>query len=169
MTEQELKERYTMLYDYMAASKNPSYMMVFGKVMSEMMGWMIYNEPEAAEEWLDKLESIRWKNYLTPKEAEAIISKMEPSARWPKDTWKRAMENLGLPIEETPCYNACSLWVEMNKVYSDSAASIAKIMGVPVGSVKEEDMVRATHALAVDNLKDEDGVYSIRHYFRLGE
>jgi hypothetical protein len=169
MTEQELKERYTMLYDYMSASKNPSYMMVFGKVMTEMMNWMIFNEQEAAEKWIEKLDSIRWKNYLTPKEAESIISNMEPSARWSRDTWKRVMESLGLPMEETPCYNSCSLWVEMNKVYSDSAASIAKIMGVPVGSVKEEDMVRATHALATDNLKDEDDVYSIRHYFRLDE
>lgn len=158
-----------MLYDYMSTSKNPAYMIVFGEVMTEMMNWMIYNKPEAAEEWLEKLDSIRWKNYLTSKEAETIISKMEPSARWSKDTWKRAMESLGLPMEETPCYNACSLWVEMNKVYSDSAASIAKIMGVPIGSVKEEDMVRATHALAIDNLKDEDDVYSIRHYFRLSE
>ena len=143
-----------MLYDYMSASKNPSYMMVFGKVMTEMMNWMIFNEQEAAEKWIEKLDSIRWKNYLTSKEAEVIISNMEPSARWSKDTWKRVMESLGLPMEE---------------VYSDSAASIAKIMGVPMESVKEEDMVRATHTLAIDNLKDEDDVYSIRHYFRLDE
>ena len=168
MTE-ELKERYTALYDYMSVSKNPAYMMVFGEVMTEMMHWMIYNKPDAAKEWLEKLDSIRWKNYLTSKEAEEIISKMEPAAPWTKEAWKRAMESLGLPIEESPCYNSCSLWVEMNKVYSDSAASIAKIMGVPIGSVKEEDMVRATYALAIDNLKDEDDVYSIRHYFRLSE
>ena len=55
----------------------------------------------------------------------------------------------------------------MNKVYSDSAETIAKIMGLPLQDVGTEEMVRAVHAFAVDNLKDADGVYSIRHYFRL--
>jgi hypothetical protein len=169
MTQEEMRKEFNALYNVMANSNEVKYMHIFGQVYKEIMEWLIANRPTEAQEWIWKLESIRWKNYLTSKEAETIISKMEPSARWSKDTWKRAMESLGLPMEETPCYNACSLWVEMNKVYSDSAASIAKIMGVPVGSVKDEDMVRATHALAVDNLKDEDGVYSIRHYFRLGE
>ena len=161
------KERYNDLYRRMATSNNPEYMKVFGTVMTEMMSWMIQNNEDAAREWIEKLDSIRWKNYLTTKEAEAIVADMEPVAPWSRDVWRRTMESMGIALEEEPCYNKCALWVEMNKVYSDSAESIAKIMGVPLAEVGTEDMVRAVHSFAVDNLKDEDGVYSIRHYFRL--
>lgn len=167
MTQQELQERYTTLYNYMAESKNPSYMMVFGEVMTEMMNWLIYNKPEAAEQWIEKLDRIRWENYLTVEEAEKIVGEMEPVAPWTRDVWKRAMESRGIALEQAPYYNRCALWTEMNKVYSDSASSIAMIMGVPVGNVSTEDMIRATHALAVDNLTDQDGKYNIRSYFRL--
>ena len=167
MTTQELMERYTSLYDLMSASKNPAYMKTFGNVMNDMMAWVIHNQPELARGWISKLDSIRWKNYLTSNEAEEIVSEMEPVAPWTHDVWKRAMESIGLPMEDDPCYNSFALWTEMNKVYSDSSESIAKIMGVPLSNVNTDAMVKATYSLAVDNLKDEDGHYSIRRYFSI--
>ena len=165
MTQEQLKEKYEMLYRYMASSGNTAYMKVFGKTMTEMMEWMIANKPEQAEAFIEKLCAIKWDNYLTQKEAEKIVANMSPKAPWTREVWKSAMDSFDIPVEESPYYNSCALWVEMNKVYSDSAKTIAMIKGKALGDVPAEDMVKAVHALAIDHLKDADGVYNIRSYF----
>lgn len=156
-----------MLYDYMATSRKPKYMKVFGSVMNDMMGWFIANKPEMANDYVERLCAIKWKNYLTTGEAEQIVSKMVPKAPWSRDVWRSNIVSLGLEEEEEPYYNSCALWVAMNMVYSDSAHSIAKIMGMTLGEVSDEDMINAVHALALDKLKDVDGVFDIRAYFGL--
>ena len=118
-TPQELKDRYTGLYDYMAQSREPKNMKAFGCVMTEMMDYLITNKPDVAEEMIDRIEAIKWKQYLTPKEAEKIVDGMDPAGPWKRDVWKSTMESMGLPLEEAPCYNKCALWTEMNKIYSD--------------------------------------------------
>jgi len=167
LTQKEMRERFAMLYDYMATSNNPAYMKVFGGVMKEMMEHEIEHRPETAEEWIEELCSIKWRNYLSQKEAEQIVSAMNPKAPWPRSVWKSAMERLGLVLEEEPYYNSCALWVTMNMVYSDSAQTIADIIGSPLTTIPEERIVKAVHALAIDKLKDSDHVFSIRRYFGL--
>jgi hypothetical protein len=167
-TPQELKDRYTGLYDYMSASKDPKNMKVFGCVMTEIMDWLIANKPDVAEEMIDKLEAIKWHQYLTRKEAENIISRMKPEAPWKYDVWQAAMTKLGIPMEDQPYYNAYALWCEMNKQYSDHAQSLAdKVWKKPLSTIPAEDIVPAIHALAIDVLRDKDGVYNIRSYFGL--
>ena len=163
-TAQEMKDRYTGLYDYMAQSREPRNMKAFGCVMTEMMDWLIANKPDIAEEMIDQLESIRWRQYLTPKEAENIVARMSPAAPWSRDTWRKTMESLGLPLEEAPAYNSCALWTEMNKVYSDFGEELAGLMGKTL-SPADKDIVTACYRLAIRNLKDKDGVYDIRKYF----
>ena len=168
MNVQELKEQYDFLYDYMASSRDPKNMKTFGKVMTEMMDAMLAKMPADAEEMIDKLESIRWRNYLTPKEAENIVANMKPKAPWNRDVWNNAMKQLGIPIEEQPYYNRCALWVEMNKQYSDHAETIGnKILKQPLANIPAEQIVPIIHSLALDVLKDQDGVYDIRTYFGL--
>ena len=167
-TPQEIREQYAMLYDYMAQSRDQKNMKAFGRVMTEMMDWLVANKADVAEEMVQKLEAIRWEQYLTPKEAETIVSRMQPAAPWKRDVWAKAMADLGLPTEEAPCYNSCALWTEMNKQYSDHAQSLAeKVWKMPLTSIPAEEMVPAIHALALDVLKDKDGVYDIRSYFGL--
>ena len=167
MNKQELEDKYMALYDYMANSKKSENMKAFGHVMSQMMEWFIENKPDMAEEYIDKLESIKWKNYLTRKEAATIVNNMVPAAKWPMDIWKAAMEKMGVLTEEEPCYNSCALWVAMNMVYSDDIRTIAGLMGKTVDSMTPEEMVKATHAFAINKLKDTDGVFKIRRYFGL--
>ena len=81
----------------MAMSHDVENMRTFGNVHKEMMEWMIQNKPDLAQEWIGKLESIKWCNYLTPKEAEKIVSEMVPKAPWSREAWKNAMQSLGLP------------------------------------------------------------------------
>ena len=166
MTPQELKGRYDGLYNNMATSRDPKNMMIFGGVMTEMMDVMIQKMPEAAEEMIDKLESIKWHQYLTPKEAEAIVAKMDPKAPWTRDAWRQAMESFGLPIEDAPHFNRCALWVEMNKMYSDFGDEIASLLGRPL-TPADPDIISACYKMALKTLLDKDGIYNIRKYFGL--
>jgi hypothetical protein len=165
-TAQELKDRYMGLYDYMAQSRDPKNMKAFGHVMTDMMDVMLAKMPDVAEEMIDKLEAIKWHQYLTPKEAESIVSKMDPSAPWKRDVWKSTMESFGLPLEEQPAYNRCALWVEMNKMYSDFGDEIAALLGKPL-SPTDKDIITACYKMALKTLRDKDGVYNIRSYFGL--
>ena len=153
-----MKKEFYALYDRMASSKNVSYMRTFGNVHKEMMEWMIANRPNDAMEWIEKLESIRWKNYLTPREAEEIVAVMIPKAPWSREQWKAAMAQHGYDMEHEPCYNQCALWVVMNMLMSDSSATFEKF-------VDSGDLFQFVHALAVDKLTDKDGIFDVRHYF----
>ena len=139
-------------------SKDPKNMKIFGEVMNEMMAWLIANKPEAAEEWIWKLESVKWKNYLSPKEADKIVAAMEPKAPWTREQWRDEMANHGFELEEWPCYNKCAVYVTMNMIMSDSSSTLARY-------VEEEDMFDIVHDLALDKLKDSDGKFSVRKYF----
>ena len=160
MSTSEMNERYKELYDYMANSNEQANMETFGEVMSEMMEWMIANKPDAAQAWIDKLDSIRWDNYLTPKEAESIVNKMVPKAPWSRDQWKTVMTTKEYPMSKEPCYNSCALWVTMNMIMSDSSETVRKY-------VKEDDVFSFVHDMAVDKLTDEDGNFDIRDYFQV--
>ena len=143
-----MKDRYTGLYDYMANSRDPKNMKAFGCVMTEMMDYLVANKPDVAEEMIDKLEAIKWRQYLTPKEAEKIVAGMDPKAPWSRDTWKGAMESFGLPLEEMPAYNRCALWVEMNKIYSDYGEEIASLLGKPL-SASDKDIIATCYKMAM--------------------
>ena len=159
-----MKDRYMGLYDYMAQSRDPKNMKAFGCVMTEMMDYLVANKPDVAEEMIDKLEAIKWHQYLTPKEAEKIVAGMDPKAPWTREQWKGAMESFGLPLEEAPFYNRCALWVEMNKIHSDFGEEIAALLGKPL-SASDKDIISACYKMALKNLKDKDGIYDIRKYF----
>lgn len=160
MDTQELKDKYLGLYDYMANSKKPENMKTFGRVMTQMMDEMIASNPSKAEDFINKLESVKWKNYLTPMEADKVVSAMEPKAPWSREQWRAAMNQHNFELEEWPCYNRCALYVTMNMIMSDSGETLAKF-------VQPADMFKSVHALAVDKLKDQDGRFNIRRYFEL--
>ena len=160
MTAQELKDKYNELYDYMAQSKDPKNMKAFGHVMNEMYDWFVANKPELAQEWLDKLESIKWKNYLSPKEAEKIVAGMNPAAPWNREQWRGAMEKHGYSLDKEPYYNRCALWTTMNMIMSDSGNTLKKY-------VDDANLFKAVYDLAIDKLEDKDSVFNIRHYFSL--
>ena len=163
MNTQEMKKKYTMLYDMMAVSGNPDNMRLFGNVMNDMMDWMIQNKPDYAQEVIERLCAIRWNNYLTHKEAEKIVSEMIPSAAWSYEVWRKAMDSLQLDVEDEPYYNSYALWAAMNIVYSDHAKTLSKLMGVAISEINPEIF----YHLAIDMLTDDDGKFDIRRYFGL--
>lgn len=161
-----MKQEFTSLYDTMANQKDVKYMQIFGGVHKEMFDWFVQNKPDLAQEWLDKLEAIKWHQYLTPKEAERIVGNIDPKGPWSRDQWKSAMESFGLPLEDAPYYNRCALWVEMNKMYSDFGDEIAALLGKPLQPT-DKDIITACYKMALKTLRDKDGVYNIRSYFGL--
>ena len=168
MTQEEMKQEFHELYNLMANSNEVTNMHTFGQVQKKMFDWFATNKPELAQEFLEELSSIEWDNYLTSREADAILSRMNPKAPWPRDAWKQVMNQLGLPLEEEPYYNSCALLVEMNKQYSDHAETIARdILKKPLSEIPADVIVPAMYSLALDLLKDRDKVYNIRSYFSL--
>ena len=76
------------------------------------------------------------------------------------------MTSLGLATDEKPYYNDYALYVAMNQVVSDHGCTIAKILGKEdVKEIGSDHLVKYAHSLAIDLLKDKDGVYNIREYF----
>lgn len=160
MTQEEMRKEYYALYHTMENSSNVDFMRIFGQVQTEVMEWAIANKPDLAQEWIEKLSAIKWKNYVTQKEAESIVSKMNPKAPWNREQWKDAMEKAGYPLEDDPCYNSCALYVTMNMKMSDSSETLTELVGT-------ENLFKAVYLLALDNLTDKDGKFKIREYFDL--
>lgn len=55
----------------------------------------------------------------------------------------------------------------MNMIYSDSMETIAKIKGKALENLSEEEIFIAVYMLALDKLKDKDGMFNIRAYFHV--
>ena len=157
---EEMKKEFQELYTVMATSGNVAYMHVFGNVHKEMMEWFIANKPDLAQDWLDKLEAIRWDNYLSQKEAEKIVGEMVPDAPWSREKWRAAMTQSALPMEHAPYYNSCALYTVMNMLMSDSSETLARY-------IPAENLFTAVHDLAVDKLTDKDKKFNVREYFGL--
>lgn len=166
MEQKEMMHKFETLYNMMATSNEPKYMHIFGETMKAMMEDMMDTTPELASEYIEKLSAIEWNNYLTSNEAERITAIMTPQAIWDKQAWLDAIETLGVPMEQKPFYNDYALFVAMNQVISDHGSTIASILGKDtVAEIEATELVKYAYKLAIDLLKDEDGVYNIRTYF----
>ena len=154
-----MKERYEKLYQYMAESKDPDNMRLFGQVMTEMMDKAIKDNPSFAEREIDKLEAMMWNQYLSRGEAEDAVRQMQPRAPWPYDVWQKAMQDAGLDTSEDGNYNCYALWTVMNGIMSDSGDTFKKY------GIGNDVLLPMVHDLALDLLNDEDDRFDVRLYF----
>ena len=165
MTKQEMTDKFMTLYGMMASSGDVKQMHTFGEVHKKMMAWMIENKPELAEEFIEELCSIKWRQYLTRNEATEVVRAMVPQAPWDYTTWEKAMDAMRLEKEREGVFNSYALWVAMNQVYTDFGGSTARMLGEPLNKIPAETLVPYVHDMAVSLLTDEDGKYCIRKYF----
>lgn len=166
MEAQELKQRFESLYNTMVNSHEPKYMSIFGETMKVMMDDIISMKLELAQEYIERLSAIKWFNFLTKKEAIHIVSNMNPAAMWGASEWQQVIAENDVPMEDSPYYNDYALFVAMNQVISDHGKTIAHIKGVDsVKEIEPNELVRYAYEMAIDLLKDKDGVYDIREYF----
>lgn len=158
-------QRYEELYAMMATSTDIVKMQVFGEAEKWAFGKMSERDPALAQVWLDKLEPVMWKNYLSKAEAEAIVSKFINAdgtigAHWSYDTMRSAVESLGAVMSEEPFFNCWALWATMNMLYSDHAKSVNDF-------VAKDEQVKFYYAQAIEKLKDADRPHFIREYFEI--
>lgn len=162
------KEEFLKIYDTIVYSNDYNKMHTLGDVTKKMMTKFIEVYPQQAKEYVDILQSVNWDNYITAKEAEEILSKMEPKPAWSKPVWENLLSKLQLTDEHFPCYNKCALYIAMCMVDSDSGHTIAYITKQPYEVIKNTDeYFTYVYKLAVDKLTDKDGVFNIRKYFNL--
>lgn len=154
-----MKERFEELYKYMAESKDPANMQLFGEVMKEMMMRAINTDSSFAEKEIDKLEAMMWEQYLSKAEAEEAVRNMLPSAPWSFDMWKSAMKQAGLPTSEKDNYNDYALWVTMNGIMSDDGETFKKY------GISSDVLLPMVHDLALDRLNDQDERFDVRDYY----
>ena len=148
-----MKERYEKLYQYMAESKDPDNMRLFGQVMTEMI------DPSFAEREIDKLEAMMWNQYLSRGEAEDAVRQMQPRAPWTYDVWQKAMQDAGLETSEDGNYNCYALWTVMNGIMSDHGETFKKY------GIGNDVLLPMVHDLALDLLNDEDERFDVRMYY----
>lgn len=153
------KEKFEELYNTIISSRNPKNMKVLGCMTKKIMNTIIDTHPQIAEEMLNVLEAVNWDNYLTEKEAEHLVSQMQPQPKWTKQQWKNNMTVIDEPLEKSPSYNKCALYVTMSMIDSDSGSTLKKVIQ------DDSEYFKLLHSLAVDKLTDKDGVFDIRHYF----
>ena len=167
MEKNDMKRKWDEVYAIMETSNNPKYMKLFGEVMKTMMERSIAYDQAFAEKMLEKLCAVKWRNYVTAEEAEAVIQKMDPQPGWDREKWRSQMERLGMPLEEVPYYNSSAMYLTMSMKVSDSKTSIAKMMGKTPSDLSMDELTTGAHMLAVDVLKDRDGRFDLRKYFDL--
>lgn len=162
---EEILRRFDELVAKITASKDPDKM----KVLMYADAWgfkqMAAIQPKMAQKWLDKIEASEWYNYLSPEEAEQVVSGLvnqngTKGPKWPMSQFEAAVTALGGQMQEAPYYNKCALWATANMIYSDHAKSLSEV-------VSEADMPKIVYKMAVEKLKDPDRPRFVRPYFGL--
>lgn len=169
----DMINRYLEQYDKMATSKDPELMNIFGENEKWAFIEMVNVAPKIAEEWLNKNEAVRWKNYLSKSEAETIVGGLinqdrTKGARWGYEAFKNAVESFGGEMSDEPFYNCYALWATANMLFSDHAQSIAEDLGYKTATeVPNEKMALSIYKKAVEKLRDADKPRFVRWYFRV--
>lgn len=168
-----LRERYLELYDDVLKSGSTEKMKAFGDAEKWAFDRMQELSPKTAEQWVEKLESINWHNYLSKIEADEIVAKFinqdnSRGAHWSYEVFKGAVESLGGKMYDNPFYNCYALWATANMLYSDHAQSVAEDMGhTSPSQVPNEKMALSMYKKAVEKLKDRDRPRFVRDYFKV--
>ena len=168
MNYDEMMKRFDELYEKMASSTNIEDMKLFGRTCRKAVSALAVHIPSLAMEIIDELCALNWNNYVTNKEVDDILRRMEPKPKWSIDQVLNSLPRIGLPTEEAPYYNSNALYITISMKYSDSAKTIAEtILKKPLESIDDLEMLSICWHLAVDVLKDKDRNFSIRKYFNL--
>ena len=142
----------------MIDSRDPDNMMLFGDVMDNLIERLAKNDTAFAEREVEKLEAMKWEQYLTKSEAEDIIAHMDPPAPWNYNTWSQAIENANLDCEDDGVFNEYALWVVMNGIMSDHKDSLTEF-------IPGDQLLKFVYTQAVETLTDKDGKFDVREYY----
>ena len=167
-----MMNEYEMYSHKIIKSKDQKHM----EVLSEVCEWLFKQAaikiPDVAESALSHLAATDWIQYLSETEAKNIGMRIvnqdgSKGFHWNHDVFTKAVESLGGKVEDKPFYNSYALCVVGNMVYSDHALSIAMDLGYKdPKEVPNEKMALSCYRKAVEKLKDVDGGFHVRKYFK---
>lgn len=176
MTTQELKARYSELYNTMKESKDVANMRTFGEAFTRLYNKVSEVHPDLAMATLNLLESINYNNFVTAEDATELAGKFinadktltgapegSKGAHWRMDETKAFLVSRNLATEEKPYYNWPALWLTMNMMYSDYADTLVEVLGTKDG----EKIATTCYKFAISKLKDPDRPRFIRSYFSI--
>lgn len=172
MTKEQMMDEYEMYSHNIIKSKDLKNMEILSEVCEWLFKQAAIKMPEVAESALAHLAATEWDNYLSQNEAMNIGKRIvnqdgTKGFHWSHDVFTKAVESLGGVVEEKPYYNSYSLCVTGNMIYSDHALSIAMDMGYKdPKEVPNEKMALSCYRKAVEQLKDIDGGFHVRKYFK---
>ena len=149
-----MKEEFKQLYDIIICSNDEHKMHVLGSVTKDMMQKFIEQNPQQAREYLDMLQSVKWKNYVTAREAEHVVDNMMPKPSFIRQHLDGMMLAENLPKFEEACYNENALYLTMCMISSDSEKTLYNIIGGNEKAVSRTEIFHAIYKLALDKLKD---------------
>ena len=158
------QEKYDELYAIMANSADPAKMHIFGEAEKWAFEQMNRTNPDMAKKWLDRIEAVKWDNYLCEASAMAIVSKFvnqdgTMGAKWNYQQVMDAVRAAGGNESEQPYYNSWALFVVMNWIASNSWKTLSTL-------TTEDKMPGVVYALALDYLKDPDEPHFIQRYWK---
>lgn len=158
------QEKYDELYAIMANSGEPAKMHIFGEAEKWAFEQMNRTNPDMAKKWLDRIEAVKWDNYLCEASAMAIVSKFvnqdgTMGAKWNYQQVMDAVRAAGGNESEQPYYNSWALFVVMNWIASNSWKTLSTL-------TTEDKMPGVVYALALDYLKDPDEQHFIQRYWK---
>lgn len=153
-------EKYHKLYqENLVHGNDEKIRSMFGEHMSELVEIIYSKIPQVIDDFVDDLESgiesTKWHNYLTEKEAKMILSKLNPAAKWTISDVENTCDNLGVPYENKPHWNLPALAVAMNAINSD----FKSLRGLFDDETK---YVSQVYKMAVEMLEDIDNPRYIR-------
>lgn len=173
MKMEDLIKKYDELYNNMAMSKDVKRMRAFGEAEMWAYHQVAEHHPEVAKEWLERIKSNMWNNYLSEEQARELAAKIvnqdgSMGPKWTMDMFTTAVIKLGGKMEDEPYYNRWALWLVANAHYSDFAKSTAEDMGYrSVIDVPSERMALSMYRKAVESLKDIDRPHYIKNYYHV--
>lgn len=158
------QEKYDELYAIMANSGDPAKMHIFGEAEKWAFEQMNRTNPDMAKKWLDRIEAVKWDNYLCEASAMAIVSKFvnqdgTMGAKWNYQQVMDAVRAAGGNESEQPYYNSWALFVVMNWIASNSWKTLSTL-------TTEDKMPGVVYLLALDYLKDPDEQHFIQRYWK---
>lgn len=172
MTKEQMMDEYEMYSHKIIKSKDQKHMEVLSEVCEWLFKQAAIKMPDVAESALSHLAATDWIQYLSETEAKNIGMRIvnqdgSKGFHWNHDVFTKAVESLGGKVEDKPFYNSYALCVVGNMVYSDHALSIAMDLGYKdPKEVPNEKMALSCYRKACELLKDIDGGFHVRKYFK---
>lgn len=161
-------ETFMQVHERSIESKSVANMYVADAVMRKAIAKLSEYDPEEVVDIADMYDGrINYNNFLTEREAKAIVSKFKnydgtEGAKWPSDAFFEKVEELCGSIEVKPYFNKWALWATACMIASDQGANITKWSGGD-----RNNFAAMTYDFAVAKLSDKDKQNFVRWYFEL--